>query len=160
MILDLDRQESGRSELAIGGTLELGMPDGRPPLVELAGTLVVQNLESRVLLSGNLEATGQAECGRCLEDFAIHWEVPVDLMVLRDVDSDENEGVTLLILQHKGEVDLRPALRECAVLGFPQTLVCKADCKGLCPDCGIDRNLSTCDCKEETVDPRWEGLPD
>jgi len=84
----------------------------------------------------------------------------VDLMVLRDVDSDESEGVTLLILQRKGEVDLRPALRECAVLGFPQAVVCKADCRGLCSDCGIDLNLGTCDCKEQNVDPRWEGLPD
>jgi len=160
MLLDLDRQESGRSELAIGGTLELGMSDGLPPLVEMAGTLVVQNLDSRVVLSGTLEAAGRAECGRCLEEFAIHWEVPVDLMVLRDIDSDENEGETLLILQRKGEVDLRPALRECAVLGFPQAVVCQADCKGLCSGCGIDLNLGTCDCKEQNVDPRWEGLPD
>jgi len=68
MLLDLDRQESGRSELAISGALELGMSDGLPPLVEMAGTLVVQNLDSRVLLSGTLEAAGRVECGRCLED--------------------------------------------------------------------------------------------
>ena len=159
MKLDLDRQESGRSELALGGTLDLGMPAGSPTKANLAGTLVVQNLESRFLLSGTLVANGRAECGRCLEEFEIQWDVPVDLMVLRDVDTDETESETLLILQQKGEVDLRPALRECAVLGYPLAVVCQADCRGLCPDCGIDRNRGTCDCEEQDVDPRWEGLP-
>jgi len=160
MILDLDRHPSGRSELAIAGPLPLAMSDGRPESAELDGTLVVQNLDRRVLLNGTLVAVGRAECGRCLEEFEIRWDVPVDVMVLRDVDSGETESETLLILQQKGEVDLRESLRESAVLSYPQAPVCKDDCKGLCPDCGIDRNLETCECEEDNVDPRWEGLPE
>ncbi len=160
MILDLERQPSGRSELPVAGTLGLEMSDGRPGSVELAGNLVVQNLDSRVLLNGTLVAVGRVECGRCLEEFEIRWDVPVEVMVLRDVDSDETESENLLILQQKGEVDLRDSLRECAVLSYPQAQVCKDDCLGLCPSCGIDRNQGTCECEEDNVDPRWEGLPD
>ncbi len=160
MKLDLDRQPLGRSELALGGNLDLGMPAGRPQSAEVTGTLVVQNLESRVLMSGTLRAEGRAECGRCLEEFSLVWDVPVDLTVLRDVDTDESEGVTLLILQTKGEVDLGESLRECAVLAYPHSLVCRDDCKGLCPECGIDRNQGTCECEEQNVDPRWDGLPE
>jgi uncharacterized protein len=160
MKLDLDRQAPGRSDLPVSGNLELGMPEGGPGTAEVAGTLLVQNLESRVLLAGTLQARGTAECGRCLNDFTIAWDVPVDLQVLRDVDTDETEGETLLILQQKGEVDLREAVRECAVLGYPQAPVCSEECKGLCPDCGIDRNKDTCSCEEQNVDPRWDGLPE
>ena len=160
MKLDLDRQAFGRSELDLSGVLELGLSEGRPGSAEISGSLVVQNLESRVLLSGILRAEGRVECGRCLEEFGIAWDVPVDLMVLRDVDTDETEGETLLIVQQKGEVDLRGSLRECAVLGYPQTSVCSEDCKGLCPQCGIDRNRGTCECEELNVDPRWDGLPE
>lgn len=160
MILDLDRHPGGRSELAITGSLDLAMTDGRPGSAEFEGTLVVQNLDSRVLLNGNLAAAGRAECARCLETFDIKWEVPVEVMILRDVDSDESESVNLLILQQKGEVDLRESLRECAVLSYPQAPVCRDDCKGLCPSCGIDLNDGTCECEEDNVDPRWEGLPD
>ena len=160
MKLDLDRQAPGRSELPVKGNLELGMGEGRPDTAVVTGTLVVQNLESRVLVSGTLTAAGTAECGRCLADFPIEWNVPVDLQVLRDVETDETEGETILILQQKGEVDLRESLRECSVLGYPQAPVCSEECKGLCPECGIDRNLGTCDCEEENVDPRWEGLPE
>jgi len=160
MKLDLDRQAFGRSELPLNGVLELGLTGGRPSSAQVSGVLAVQNLESRVLLSGTLKAEGRAECGRCLNEFAIGWDVPVDLQVLRDVDTDESEGVTLLILQQKGEVDLHDSLRECAVLGYPQAPVCSQECKGLCPECGIDRNLGTCECEEQNVDPRWDGLPE
>ena len=160
MILDLDRHPSGRSELSLAGPLELRLSDGRPPSVQISGTVVVQNLESRVLVSGTLEASGSAECGRCLEEFPLTWDVPVDLMVLRNVDTDETEGDTILILQQKGEVDLRDSLRECVILGYPQASVCQSDCKGLCPECGIDRNRAGCECEKEDVDPRWAGLPD
>jgi uncharacterized protein len=110
-------------------------------------------------VSGKLEAEGEALCGRCLASFTCRWPVPVDIMVLRDVDSDEEEGETLLILQKDGEVDLNDALRECAVLSFPHAPVCSEDCRGLCPVCGIDCNKDTCKCEEEDYDPRWEGLP-
>lgn len=160
MKLDLDRTQSGRSEISLSGTLELGMSEGRPQQADVAGDLAIQNLESRVLVSGTLQAEGRAECGRCLKEFTIRWDVPVDLQVLRDVDTDETEGETLLILQQKGEVDLRDSVRECAVLGYPQSPVCSDECKGLCPECGIDRNEGTCECEEHNVDPRWDGLPD
>jgi len=159
MKLDLDRQEFGLSELDIDGSLDLGMGEGRPAEVSITGTLVVQNLDSRLLVSGVLRADGRTDCGRCLGTFSLAWDVPVDLMVLRDVDTEETEGETLLILQQAGEVDLRDCLHECAVLAFPQAAVCRPDCKGLCPQCGVDRNQSTCDCSEDMVDPRWDGLP-
>ena len=159
MKLDLDRQPMGRSALELAGEVDLGLGEDRPGPTSLKGELTVQNLDARCLVSGTLEAEGKAQCGRCLSTFACRWSVAVDLMVLRDVDSDEEEGETLLIQQKDGEVDLDDALRECAVLAFPHAPVCSDDCQGLCPVCGIDRNEGQCNCKEEDYDPRWEGLP-
>lgn len=160
MELDLDRQEHGRSEIDIAGTLELGLGEGQPARAEISGTLAVQNLDSRFLLHGVLEAQGTTQCGRCLADFVLKWKAPVDVMVLRDVDTDEEEGETLLILQRAGVADLRPALRECTVLAYPQSPVCRESCQGLCATCGIDRNQAECDCEKDDYDPRWEGLPE
>ena len=159
MKLDLDRQDIGRSELELAGEIDLAMGEGRPGKAQVAGSLVIQNLEARVLATGTLPATGIAECARCLATFECRWPVPVDLMVLRDVDSDEEEGETLLILQRDGEVDLREPVRECAVLAFPPAPVCREDCRGPCAASGADRNHTECDCEEEDFDPRWEGLP-
>ncbi len=161
MELDLDRQEHGRSEIDISGKLDLALGEGRPTTAQVSGTLVVQNIESRFLLDGNLQATGTAGCGRCLNDFPLQWDVPVSVMVLRDVDSEEEEeGETLLILQSRGIADLQPSLRECTILAYPLSPVCRATCKGLCVSCGIDLNLEVCECENEDYDPRWEGLPE
>lgn len=159
MKLDLERQEHGRSELPIEGDLVLGLGDGRPERATLRGTILVDNVESRFLLGGTLTAAGRAECGRCLGAFDLCWDVPLEIVVLRDVDTDEGEGDSLVIRQATGEVDLTDALRESAVLAFPLAPVCREDCRGLCPRCGSDRNTGTCNCADEDIDPRWEGLP-
>ena len=159
MKLDLDRQADGRSELEIAGVLDLGLTDGRPDRVTLGGVLTVDNVSSRFLLGGSLTADGQAECARCLKEFPFRWKVPVELQVLRDVETDEGEWDSLVIRQRKGEVDLRETLQESVVLAFPQATLCTEDCRGLCPDCGGDRNEIACDCDDKNHDPRWDGLP-
>jgi uncharacterized protein len=55
------------------------------------------------------------------------------------------------------EVDLTPLFRDQVILAVPFAPLCKEDCKGLCPQCGADRNHETCDCKPP-VDPRWAAL--
>jgi uncharacterized protein len=159
MYLDLDRTPLGRSELGVAGQVKLGLGEGRAPETTLSGELTLQNLESRVLVAGTLQASGAAECARCLAAFPLTWDVPVELMVLRDTHSDEREGETLLIMQRDGEVNLSDALRECAALAYPQSTVCREDCPGLCVSCGADLNDGACGCVEEPVDPRWAGLP-
>ena len=158
MKLDLDRTPHGRSELRISGPLKLAWGPERPDSVQVQGLLQVDNLASRFLVNGKLEARGQAECARCLAAFELVWDVPVEIMVLTDVDSDEGEGDTLVIRQKRGEVDLDEPLRECLVLAFPAAPICHADCRGLCPQCGADLNQGPCGCRNDDVDPRWAGL--
>ncbi|MCP4573168.1 MAG: DUF177 domain-containing protein [bacterium] len=159
MKLDLDRQEHGRSELAIEGDLELGLDDGRPGTAALAGRLMVDNVSGRILLNGELAASGAGVCGRCLKEFNVRWVVPVEVIVLLDEISEEGEGDSLVLHQRTGEVDLRGPLSESAVLAFPQAAVCTENCRGLCPQCGVDRNLEDCTCVADDTDPRWDGLP-
>ena len=159
MKLDLDRQGGGRSELLIEGFLDLGVPRGRPSRAEIRGNLRVDNVGSRFLVAGSLDAVGIAECSRCLGQFELAWEVPVEIMVLRKVDSEEGTEDSLVLHQTAGVVDMKGPLRECVVLAYPQAPVCRENCRGICPQCGTDLNESSCDCVEEEVDPRWEGLP-
>ena len=159
MKLDLDSQDSGRSELEIDGILDLDLADGRPTRAGAIGRLCVDDMENRILVTGNLSASGRAECSRCLDEFELTWKVPVEIIVLRRVDSDDGEGNSLVVCQSNGELDLESPLRECLILGYPQAPVCSEDCKGLCAQCGTNLNKSTCGCIKEEVDPRWDGLP-
>lgn len=75
----------------------------------------------------------------------------------------EAEGVELAdedldLFPYDGEtVDLEPLVREHLLLAVPYAPLCREDCKGLCPQCGIDRNVESCAC-EKPVDPRFAAL--
>jgi uncharacterized protein len=59
-----------------------------------------------------------------------------------------------------GWLDLAPLLREQAWVAIPMKPLCRADCKGLCPQCGATLNLESCTCEAEKVDPRLAFLKD
>ena len=45
------------------------------------------------------------------------------------------------------------ALRQAALTALPYRLLCRPDCKGLCPICGVDRNETDCSCEMNTENP-------
>lgn len=160
MKLDLDRSPAGRSEVPIAGTCSLGFGEGGPNDVAIAGELVFDNLEGRCVVRGELEATGEVDCGRCLASFTLTFPVPLELVVMRDNATETDDADTLVLHQRDGLVDLTEPIREAAVLAVPQARICREDCRGLCAQCGADLNAGECDCKDEDIDPRWDGLPD
>jgi uncharacterized protein len=56
------------------------------------------------------------------------------------------------------QIDLGPVVREYVLLDLPDAPLCRDDCAGICPNCGIDRNTGTCDCDTQPIDPRWSAL--
>ncbi|MEG1536779.1 MAG: DUF177 domain-containing protein [Clostridiales bacterium] len=55
-------------------------------------------------------------------------------------------------------IDLTPALLEEIYLELPMQPLCREDCRGLCPICGINLNSNSCSCGRDDIDPRWEKL--
>ena len=159
MKLDLDRQRLGRSHLDVAERLGLDVEAPLPAEVELRGRLTVDNLESRMVVLGTLAATAAAVCDRCLEDFVCEFEAGIEIVVLRDTATDEVSD-PWVIHQRRGEVDLTESLRQAALLGMPQKMLCAAECRGLCPHCGVNRNREACPCAEQAGDPRWDDLPE
>ena len=54
-------------------------------------------------------------------------------------------------------VPLDPLIEEQLQLELPMKALCRDDCKGLCPQCGADRNAAPCDCAPP-LDGRWASL--
>jgi len=160
MRLDLDRTPIGQSELPVAGSFDLDLGSEDPVEVKVAGDLRVDNLEGRVVVRGKLTGTAGASCGRCLQVFALEFQIPVALVILCDAGHETDDAMTPVIHQRRGLVDLSDTLREATVLAVPQAQICREDCRGLCVRCGADLNAGSCDCVDDEVDPRWEGLPD
>ena len=56
------------------------------------------------------------------------------------------------------QIDLVPAVREAVLLELPDDVLCREECAGICPVCGIDRNQGTCECDTTVRDDRWAAL--
>ena len=55
--------------------------------------------------------------------------------------------------------DLGEMVREQVLLALPLRRLCREECRGLCPSCGVNRNADSCDCHPaETVDERLAVL--
>jgi uncharacterized protein len=56
------------------------------------------------------------------------------------------------------EIDISDLLSEMILVNHPIKMKCSNDCKGLCPDCGINLNIEKCSCADGKIDRRWENL--
>jgi len=124
----------------------------------------IRQKERRVHVTGRLAARGQIECDRCLKPvelpidsgFKREYVTPEDYQAQQAVELTE-EDLDLSIFD--GEViDVDELVTEELLLAVPDQVLCKDDCKGMCPGCGVDRNSIECGCQTAEVDPRWAGL--
>src|SRR5256886_5465599 len=84
--------------------------------------------------------------------------VVADIRALFTQDPDALEDPDCYPLARDAtQIDLRPAVREELLLAAPQWVVCREDCRGLCPRCGKDLNAGPCGCPP-AGDPRWQAL--
>jgi uncharacterized protein len=113
----------------------------------------------RFYFSGHLEGTVDGTCRRCLTDTTAAVADDVHLIFAEAGDMTAAEDPDVYELEPgAAELDLRPAIREEWLLSAPAFLQCREDCKGLCPSCGIDLNVETCECAQPTTDSRWDAL--
>ena len=134
----------------------VGVPEGSD--IELNARL--ESVQEGVLVTATVRATLAGECSRCLDP--IDHEVVLDVQELyfyepqrgeaEDGDTDE-DAPTL-----DGDLlDLEPAVRDAVVLELPVAPLCREDCPGLCPQCGVAL-ADQPDHRHETSDPRWSAL--
>ncbi len=158
----------------------LGAPDDDPD----AGRGVAElELYADGANGGHVFATGtfrgelQVACSRCVNPvtlvidenvrvtFMPRHEMPADDDDARAADASDasDDGFEVAdedidLFPFDGErVDLEPVFREQFVLAIPYAPLCAETCKGLCPQCGIDRNTASCSCVPP-IDPRLAAL--
>lgn len=102
---------------------------------------------------GRVEAPWHGVCRRCSAPVLGRSSVAVNE---RFVDQRAPGDEEAYLIDHD-MVDLAPLAHDAILLDLPLAPLCREDCKGLCPFCGIDRNEATCDCQAPR-DPRWATL--
>jgi len=136
--------------------------------VQLTARLTKDN--EKVRLVGRLQTMLETNCGRCLDPFTIPVDANLDVLFLPEADtahapaaenddeSEVREADTGVSFYKNDTIDLGEIMRDEFYLAMPMKPLCRVDCKGLCPVCGVNRNRETCTCRAEWVDPRMEPL--
>lgn len=94
-------------------------------------------------------------CMRCLE--AASADLAIDAREI-DQPGDEDEELTSPYVDGV-ELDLRSWVRDALALELPAQIVCREDCAGLCPTCGVNLNeAGPQHFHEREPDPRWAKL--
>lgn len=114
--------------------------------------VVLTNAGEGVLATGILRAHVVAACDRCLDDAYLDISGEVDeyyLFLFHEPDpgvleDDEEEGPDYSLVGADSTIDLTDALSAAFVMEIPYVVLCRDDCKGLCPVCG--ENLNHVDC--------------
>ena len=119
-----------------------------------------------IRLQGDLATTLEVSCARCLEAVTQNVARAFDLLYRPQGTDAGNEELSVTAAEaeigyYQGEgLLLEDALREQVLLVVPLKVICREDCKGLCPTCGKNRNTELCSCVPPAGDPRWEALKD
>jgi uncharacterized protein len=156
----------------------LGAPEGDPQAGHGTADLDLYADGDHAFAAGTFQGEVTVACSRCVEPvrlpieeklrvtFMPRHELPDEAGEEADdapADAEAGEGAEVTegdldLFPYDGEsIDLEPLLREQFVLAVPYAPLCREDCKGLCPQCGIDRNTGTCSC-EPLIDPRLAAL--
>jgi uncharacterized protein len=114
-------------------------------------------------LEGGFDYRATAPCVRCLKLVPLAGAARFDLEYRPASLAPEEEDVAFvpgeaeIVYYEEDTLPLEEIVSQQMYLEVPDKLLCREDCKGLCPTCGADLNEGACGCPA-AVDPRWKGL--
>ena len=143
----------------VGETISI---DDRSSMVQ--GEVRLTRTDRGILVKGRLHTEVEATCSRCLSLFSCPLTLNIEEEYFPIVDVIG--GVPLPLPDEPGcftidehhILDLTEAIRQYALLATPMKLLCRANCAGLCPNCGHNLNQGLCNCPHQETDPRWSEL--
>jgi uncharacterized protein len=134
-------------------TADLGLTDERfVPDDEVVVDLHLESLTDGIVVVGQIDVPWHGVCRRCLRPLHEHEISAVDELyqtVVTNPDAFEIVG---------DQLDLTSMVRELALLDAPKAPLCREDCAGLCPECGVDLNNQSCDCVPAQLGSVWDVL--
>lgn len=126
--------------------------------------LTVAKFDDTVAIDGPVSLAASLVCSRCLEEFGIELSLTMSVKLvprteLPDSPETELHGEDLDVYYYEGdEIDIDPFIYEEVMLNMPVRPLCSEACKGICPQCGKNRNTEQCDCPEAPLSLLGEKL--
>ena len=126
-------------------------------------SLTFTNLgKGRASVEGQAEFVFAMNCDRCLkpvrEKLTLQFsrEVHAPDAILEQQDDEDDDQ----IFMEGYQLNIEDLLNSEIIMNWPSKVLCRADCKGICMQCGQDLNTGTCECDTFIPDPRMAVIKD
>jgi uncharacterized protein len=166
MRIELENLEGGKGDFA-----HVYNPDELNPVDEGVKLTAPATVNGRIRLAGNevfvnghVDTRTQVECDRCLKTIELPVNADFELEYITGNEYESSEVAELTEAEMSVSVfdghalDVDEIVKEQILLAVPTRMLCREDCKGICPECGTDRNTGECNCETKEIDPRWAAL--
>ena len=122
-------------------------------------TCAARRMKENVFVEGTVATTVEMPCCRCLEKTRLPLQCSFKYTFAPPPSCSQDEvelnAADLDFAYYEGDViDLDTAILEQIMLQIPIKPLCAESCRGLCPHCGINLNMTSCDCRGEVLDER------
>ncbi len=124
--------------------------------------IILENILEGVLAKGSIQTEILTICSRCLNKVYLDLQLDIEEVFVKSkkqaevlMGKEEAEEVYFIT---DTKIDLEPAVYQAILLALPIQPLCSEACKGLCPKCGQNLNISKCGCRVDEIDVRMEKL--
>jgi uncharacterized protein len=149
------RHEERRGVIDDLASVSVSVPAGEPVTIDVTLT----SYPGGITAAGTVSAPWVGECRRCggPAEGTVVAEVNERYAPSGGTNGGEAGGDDEAYPLAGDELDLEPLARDAVLLELPLAPLCRADCLGLCPQCGTNWNVAPCTCRP-ALDPRWAAL--
>ena len=115
---------------------------------------VATSNEDVIVVNASIKTKLQLTCSRCLDTFIYPIDIDIEERFTNDIDLQQDG--TMFV--EGDSLDITEIIENCIISTLPIKRLCKDDCKGLCPECGVNKNVENCSCLDYDVDIRLAKL--
>src|SRR3954464_5104520 len=134
--------------------------EGRDP-EPITGSAELIRTKWGVLVRAHMTLEERETCSRCLQPLKDKLSFDFEEEFLETADPrgiqppPEVATPEVFKIDERHVLDMTEAVRQYREASAEMKPLCRPDCKGLCPECGGDRNKDDCRCEEGIIDSRW-----
>jgi uncharacterized protein len=166
----IELKDLANDKVTLSGALPPGdidfSADGVRQIKPLDWTATAERVGAEIRIAGDLRTVLELPCSRCLEparqeiskSFDLFFRQREDFMFDEDDEIELTDKETRTAFFTGTQLAIDDILHEQVLLALPMKALCTVDCKGLCPTCGTNLNVKSCNCPKEHFNPNLDAL--
>ena len=107
-----------------------------------------------ILIEASIKTKLKLNCSRCLDTFIYPIDIDIEERFTNNKELDSEE----IMFVDGDTLDITEIIENSIISTLPIKRLCKEDCKGLCSQCGANKNVENCSCLDYDVDVRLAKL--